>query len=141
MWVTFWHQIEGPVAIITVSITIFRSLLGIKALKAWERKKWKRSWFSHYQKLRARYFRKSIQDEPKAKQLPSIPGATIIGMRTFINGNRIWDRSKPMGMTHKSDKNLPNVASHKPQEIKIAQLLTELDILEEVKSAKTANFV
>lgn len=49
VWAIFWHQVEAAVAIITVSITAFRSLLGIKALKARERKKRERSWFSHYQ--------------------------------------------------------------------------------------------
>ena len=141
VWVIFWHQVEGAVAIITVSITAFRSLLGIKALKARERKKRERSWFSHHQKLRARYFQKSTQDESKSGQLPSIPGATLTGIRTFINGNGILDKTKPMGMTHKSDENLPRVASHEPQEIIAAQLSTELDLLDKVKSAKTANFV
>ena len=94
VWVLFWHQVEGAVAIIMVSITGFRSLLGIKALKAREKKNMERSWFSHRPKLLARYFKKATQDESESEQLPSIPGATLTGMRTFINGNGIWDESK-----------------------------------------------
>ena len=141
VWVLFWYQVEGAVAIITVSITGFRSLLGIKVSKARERKKRERFWYSQHQKLRARYFQKPTHDEPKTGQLPSIPGATLTGIRTFINGNGIWDKSNPMGMTHKSDENLPGVASHEPQEIIVTQLSTELDLLDNVKSTKTANFV
>lgn len=62
-------------------------------------------------------------------------------MRTFINGNGIWDESKTMGITHKSEEDWPRVTTHKPQEIEVAQLSTELDILDRVKSAKTANLV
>lgn len=97
VWILFWHQIEGAVAIITVSITAFRSLLGIKALKALERKKLERYWFSQHQKLRAKLFQKSTQGEPKSGQLPSIPGATLTGIRTFINGQRDPGQSKTDG--------------------------------------------
>lgn len=111
VWIIFWHQVEGAVAIMTVSITAFRSLLGVKALKARERKKRERFWFSHHQKLGARYFQKSTQEEPTAGQLVSIPGATLTGIRTFINDNGIRDKSKPMEMTHKADEDLPSRAS------------------------------
>lgn len=144
VWTVFWHQVEAAVAIITVSITAFRSLLGIKALKSRERKIRERSWFSHHQrKLRARYFQKSTQDEPTLGQLPSIPAATLTGIRTFINDNGvgILGNSEPMGMTHNLDEDLPTVASHEPQQIRVAQLSTELDLLDKVKSTKTAKFV
>lgn len=145
VWAVFWHQVEAAVAIITVSITAFRSLLGIKALKSRERKNRERSWFSHHQqKIRARYFQKSTQDEPTLGQLPSIPAATLTGIRTFINDNGvgILGNSEPMGMTHNSDEDLPTVlASHEPQQIRVAQLSTELDLLDKAKSTKTAIFV
>ena len=141
VWVLFWYQVEGAVAIIMVSITGFRSLLGIKVSKARERKKRERFWYSQHQKLRARYFQKPTHDEPKTGQLPSIPGATLTGIRTFINGNGIWDKSKPMGMTHQSDEDLPEVASHEPQEVMVTQLSTELDISDNVKRRNTAKFV
>ena len=75
VWLVFWHQTEGAVAIIVVSHTTFRSLLGIKARKAREKKLRERSWFSHRPQLLARYFKKKAQDEPKSQQLPSIPRA------------------------------------------------------------------
>ena len=141
VWVLFWHQVEGAVAIIMVSITAFRSLLGIKALKERERQKMERPWFSYRPKPLARYFKKETQDESNSQKLPSVPGATLTGMRTFINGNGIWDESTALGMTHKSEKDWPTLASHEPQEIEVAQISTELDILGEAKSARAANSV
>ena len=142
VWVLFWHQVEGAVAIMMVSITAFRSLLGIKALKSREKKKVERSWLSHRSKLLARYFKKATQDESESGQLPSIPRATLTGMRTFINGNGTWDESKAIGMTHKSEGSSPRAASHEPREIEVThQSSTELDILDGAKSARAANFV
>lgn len=142
VWVLFWHQIEGAVAIMMVSMTAFRSLIGIQALKVREERRRERSWFSHHRKLRPRFFKKSTQDESKSEQLPSIPGATLTGMRTFINGSESWDESKVMGTTHKSGEYWPrDAAYHEPQGIEVTQLSTEIVILDRVKSARIANFV
>ena len=142
VWVIFWHQVEGAVAIIMVSITAFRSLLGIQALKAREKKKMERSWFLHRPRLLARYFKKDTHEESKSQQLPSIPGATLTGMRTFINGTRTWDEPKAMGMTHKSEKDWLRTTGHEPQEIKVThQFSVELDILEGANSSRAPDFV
>ena len=142
VWVIFWHQVEGAVAIIMVSITAFRSLLGIQALKVREKKRMERSWFLHRPRLLARYFKKDTSDESESQQLPSIPRATLTGMRTFINGNGIWDEPKAMEMTHKSEKDWLRTTSHEPQEIKVIhQVSVELDILEGAKIARAAGFV
>ena len=142
VWGVFWHQAEAAIAIIMVSITAFRSLLGIKALKAQEKKKMERSWFAHRPKLLARYFEKSTEEESEFEQLPSVPGATLTGMRTFINGNRIWDDSMAMGMTHQSEKDWPLPASHKPQEIEVThKISTESDIFDGAERTRAANFV
>lgn len=37
-WEVFWQDIEATVAVIMVSITAFRSLMGMKALKAREKR-------------------------------------------------------------------------------------------------------
>ena len=141
VWVLFWLQVEGAVAIIMVSITAFRSLLGIKALKEREKQKMERFWFSYRPKPLAKDFKKETQAKSKSQQLPSVPGATLTGMRSFINGSGIWDESTAMKMTHKSEKDWPRLASHEPQQIEVAQICTELDILDGAKSARAANFV
>ncbi len=66
VWLVFWHQIEGAFAIIMVSLTTFRSLLGIKARKARKKKMLKRFWFSHRPQQPAGYFKKTTQDDSKA---------------------------------------------------------------------------
>ena len=139
VWVLFWHQAEAAVAIIMVSITAFRSVLGIKALKAREKNKREQYWFSNRPKLLARYLKKATQDECKFEQLPSIPGATLTGIRTFIHGNGICDESRAMGMTHKSEKELPVAASHEPHEIEATHQAS--DVFDGAKRTRAANFV
>lgn len=77
VWLVFWHQIEGAVAIIMVSPTTLRGLLGIKARKAREKKMLERFWFSHRPQLQARDFKNTTQDNSKSQQLPSFPRATL----------------------------------------------------------------
>lgn len=141
VWVLFWHEMEGAVAIIMVSLTAFRSLLGIKALKAREKKKLESYWFSHRQQLLARHFKKTTQDESKSQQLPSVPSATLTGMRTFILGNGICDKSKAMEMSPTLEKNWSGAASHEPQKIELAHLSTELKISDGAKSVRAESFV
>ena len=141
VWVLFWHQVEGAVAIIMVSLTAFRSLLGIKALKARKKKKLESYLFSHRRQLLARHFKKTTQDRFKSQQLPTVPGATLTGMRTFINGNGICDESKEMEISPTLEKDWSRAASQEPREIEFAHLSAELDISDKAKSARAANFV
>lgn len=91
LWGLFWHQAEAAIAIMMVSITAFRSLLGLKAQKAREEKAKERYWYTHRPKLVAKHFNKTKEDESELSQLPSIPGAAPSEMRTFFDGNGIWD--------------------------------------------------
>lgn len=96
-------------------------------------------WFSHRPQLQARDFKKTTQDNFKSQQLPSFSRVTLTGIRTFINGNGICDEA--MGISHTSEKNWPRAVSHDPQKIEIAQLSTELDILDGAKSARASCIV
>ena len=89
-WELFWQQIEASISIIVVSITGFRTLLGMRAQRKREQSenRWER-----LQSYRQRLLRKALRRSPvdssgNANGLPSIPNATLTGMRTFINGNR-----------------------------------------------------
>lgn len=84
-WLSFWLNMEADAAVITVSITAFRSMLGVKASKA--REKQDRSWYSYRLRFRSRKA-KNREKESRMDQFPSIPGATLTGIRTFIRGNR-----------------------------------------------------
>ena len=86
-WEVFWQEVEATVSVTMVSITAFRSLFGIKALKAREKKY--RPWYSYREKLFSRQKKKSIDSSSDGgDELPQIPGATMTGMRTFIRGDR-----------------------------------------------------
>lgn len=139
VWELFWHQVEASVALIMVSITAFRSLLGIKAMKGCEKEKRERSWFSHRARLLTRYLKKETQVESEPEQLPSIPGATLTGMRTFIHGDGTWDESRAMGMTHKSKKDSPGAACDEPRETEVThQLSAQSEIFDGRKRANAS---
>lgn len=121
VWELFWLGMEAAIAVIMVSVTAFRSLLGIKAQKAREKRK--------QSKPLVRYFKKTPQNESDLVQLPSIPGATLTGMRTFIHGNGSWEDLRLMGMAHESERDLPGADSHQPHKVKVThQFPTESEI-------------
>ena len=85
-WGDFWAQVEGSVAIIVVSITAFRSLLG---MKAGERRQKRFTPDEHRKRFLPWKASSSSSKESDVKpaSLPAIPGATLTGMRTFIDGS------------------------------------------------------
>lgn len=85
-WEVFFQQVEASVSVITVSLTAFRSLLGLKARESREKKQ--RVWYSYQRIILLKKGRKTSDSELRGDQLPSIPSATMTGMRTFIRGNR-----------------------------------------------------
>lgn len=127
VWDIFWLEVEAAIAVIMVSITAFRSLLGIKALKAREKKD--QSWFDRYHpKLLARHLKKSTENESDLAELPSIPGAALTGMRTFIHGAGVCED--------------PDATIHEPHKIKIThQFSTETEILNGPMPVYIANFI
>ena len=85
-WEASFQQVEASVSVITVSLTAFRSLLGLKALKSREKKE--RAWYWYRQMALLKKGRKTSESGVDEDQLPSIPSATLTGMRTFIRDNR-----------------------------------------------------
>lgn len=83
-WIIFWNEVEATVATIMVSVTAFRQLLGIKELKA--REKRDRSWYSYHRRLLFGNSKKNSDNEWDTGQLPPIPGARLTGIRTLIRG-------------------------------------------------------
>lgn len=150
VWELFWQQAEAAVAVIMVSITAFRSLLGIKA-NAHE--KTQRCWeFSqHRPNLQAGYFNKTqttaTHDESELERLPEIPGANLSGMRTFIYGESMLNESSRGGGTgvevHMFEKrDLLEAHNHEPHEIKVThQFSVESEILNRPRPAGTAKFM
>lgn len=85
-WEIFFQQIEASISVMTVSMTAFRSLLGLNTLKS--RQKKERAWYSYRRILSIKKEQKSSESELNRNQLPAIPGATFTGIRTFIRGDR-----------------------------------------------------
>ena len=85
-WEVFFQHVEASVSVTTVSLTAFRSLLGVRALNSREKKE--RAWYSHRRIFLLKKGRKISESKLDGDQLPSIPRATLTGMRTFIRGNR-----------------------------------------------------
>lgn len=93
-WKFFWQIIEASVAVTAVSLTAFRSLYGIKTLQQEREKKkryepwlsssYRKNLFNRRKQRRVDEFGNPILDEDPS--LPSIPGATLTGMRTMISG-------------------------------------------------------
>ena len=80
-WGTVWVYVEICVAVIVVSITAFRSLFIFEAKRSRERKpspKW-----SSKEKL---WRRKGLGEYQTYEGLPSIPSATLSGLRTLFSG-------------------------------------------------------
>ena len=155
VWELFWQQTEAAVAVIMVSITAFRSLLGIKANKTREKKMTQRSWtLSHHRpKVHAGFFKKTTtttHDESEFEPLPSIPGANFTGMRTFICGKSILSNESSSrggemgaGVQKSEEKDLVGGAhNHEPHEIKVThEFSIESEILNRPKPARATNFV
>lgn len=160
VWELFWQQAEAAVAVIMVSITAFRSLLGIKAQQTRENDTAKRSWTLSHHRLpkvvQTGYFKKTttttIYDESEFEPLPSIVGENFTGMRTCIYGDvDLSDRSPSRGGgtgvgvgVHKSEKKdlVGGVQDYEPHEIKVThQFSIESEILKSPKPARIANLV
>ena len=85
VWLFIWQQIEACVAISMMSLTAFRSsFVGSESSRA-RREAAKRPWYSSAV-LRNRAHRRN--DEEAKQGLPTIPSATLTGMRTVIQGGR-----------------------------------------------------
>ncbi|MCJ1334605.1 hypothetical protein MMC10_011317 [Thelotrema lepadinum] len=93
-WNVFWAIVEACVAVIVVSLTAFRSLYGIKSQQTEKKKKRYEPWLASYRRNliyrkkthRRDEFGDTIPDTQRGHSLPSIPGATLTGMRTMIRG-------------------------------------------------------
>lgn len=116
-WQAFWLEVEATIAVNVVSITAFRSVLGIKASKAREKN---RSWYSYRRRHLSRKSSKDPENNPDTDELSSIPGVVSTEMRTVPRGNRdsglIFCESAPR--KSKDDWSLPE------QNIKTAYKMT-----------------
>lgn len=130
-WNVFLQITEASVAVFVVSLTAFRSLYGIKTLRQ-EQKNKKRyePWLSSYRKnlfsrrkqRRVDEFGDTIPDEHYS--LPSIPGATLTGMRTMIGGTTLSTRHDLLSVDERQKEEEPGVI----------RVIDDIDIHQSVRS-------
>ena len=83
-WQYFWLEVEACVAVCMVSLSAFRSVFASDERRA--RSKKVRPWYSStVARLRER--NKLSESSHGLENLPSIPSATMSGMRTFIRSS------------------------------------------------------
>lgn len=95
-WQIFWQYMEGCIALIMASLTTFRTAFIIVSSKRNEKKR-KGPSYSMHQRLKAKLSRNRSDELEKwanEEGLPTIPGATLTGMRTFIHR-----KNRPVGGT------------------------------------------
>ena len=89
VWETFWGAVEANIAVIVVSITAFRSLLGMQDSQARQERQ-QREWYSYHQ--RQGLLRKKARGPYGTnidKSLPDLPSVTMSGDQsvTFESGH------------------------------------------------------
>ena len=88
-WNVFWQMVEASIAVFVVSLTAFRSLYGMKTLQQQKKKRYE-PWLASYRKnLLSRKKQRKVDEfgdtiSDGHYSLPSIPGATMTGIRTVI---------------------------------------------------------
>ena len=90
VWLFTWHHIEACVAVIMISITAFRSIYVSSQQTSRARKQLanNKPWYSSPVAAIRRKRALGQEDEEFVAGLPTIPSATLTGMRSFIQGGR-----------------------------------------------------
>lgn len=88
VWLFVWSQIESCVAVSMISLTAFRSAFVYSESSRARREGAKRPWYSSSIEAIRRKRAQRLSDEEATQGLPTIPSATLSGMRTFIHGGR-----------------------------------------------------
>ena len=94
VWLAFWQQQECSIALTMVSVNAFRSLFVANSSSPGRRSPAGNPKFSPSYWQEKRRHRQKLSDESDMHNLgnlPTIPSATLTGMRTMIGGSR-WDR-------------------------------------------------
>ncbi|KAF2197974.1 hypothetical protein GQ43DRAFT_494580 [Delitschia confertaspora ATCC 74209] len=85
-WVIFWVHIEASSAVVMVSLTAFRTIFNQKKEERDRRERLKRP-SNSWRKLASFRRKKPETTQATDNVLPSVPRATLTGLRTFIGGH------------------------------------------------------
>ncbi|KAI9824019.1 MAG: hypothetical protein M1826_007552 [Phylliscum demangeonii] len=101
-WILFWQQVEACVAVTLASFTAFRSIFVAEASKRREARG--KTTPSGPGRRWTRWKRSTAAADDDAIKLPSIPSATLTGLRTFIRGSH---RSPVLSSVDAEEGSLP----------------------------------
>lgn len=85
VWIQFWEAVEGDVSVIMISVTTIHMLLRVNEDARKRRKKW---YPSVCQERRRSVSRDPYHVSDDDDQLPSVPGAALIEMQLYVQGDR-----------------------------------------------------
>ena len=88
VWLYGWQHAEACIAVIMISLTAFRSVFVSSQSSRARREAANKPWYSSIIAAIKRRRAMNQGDEESTKGLPTIPSATLTGMRTFINGGK-----------------------------------------------------
>ena len=88
IWFSIWQHIEACVAVIVISLTAFHSVYINSQSSRARREQANRPWLSSTVAAITRKKALNRSDRESTPGLPTIPSATLTGMRTFILGGR-----------------------------------------------------
>lgn len=80
-WLFLWQQMEASIAVVTISLTAFRSIFTSQGTRERDARPW---YSSAARRLKSRKLLNS--DEQHDLHLPVVPSATLTGVQTFIRG-------------------------------------------------------
>lgn len=112
-WLFFWQQMEASVAVVMISLTAFRSIFASHGLRERNARPW---YASAVRKLRGR----RMLGSDEQLRLPSVPSATLTGLRTFIQGCEREGSTASLAYACKNSQVGDNVLQS-PQEIHVSR--------------------
>lgn len=86
VWLFLWQQVEACIAVTMISLTAFRSAFAASESMRARKERAKKPWYLSTIAAIRRSKTQRGSDEETIQGLPSIPSATLTGVRTFIQG-------------------------------------------------------
>ena len=108
VWLAFWQHQECCVAVVMVSIVAFRSFFVSKTQRVEKSPRYT----STYWKRRVLGKKSDASDESIQNGLPSIPSATLTGMRTYIGEKGVMETMRDQSCDQSHDRLFDGEAEH-----------------------------
>lgn len=97
-WETYWQFISAEIGLTMTAATAFRTFY-VSQISSWQLRS-PRKWLSMKSSQKSDFYNQ--RDENQLGDLAKVPGATITGIRTFINGGGIQTTGSTSRIMHDS---------------------------------------